>query len=155
MGNGPHVERAAVTLRAMLERSGALRAVLLLDVDGGEPVVLDCGADGTAEVAAGDAVEQLERVEAIPPADLPAMTPVPVLEVDLAERTVQAPMGVLDSIARLVRDVGELFPGRSVLTVGFETTDPDTPLFIAARRGDPLVLSLAGDEYEMPAGWPA
>jgi len=153
MGDTVQVERAAATLQALVAASGALRAVLLLDRDDGEPVVVDCAADGSAEVARGEVIETLDAADAAP-LELPSVDPVPVLEVVLEERTVQAPMGVLDGVARLVRDTGRLFPGRSVLTVGFETTDPETPLFIAARRGDPVVLSLAGDEYEMPDGWP-
>jgi hypothetical protein len=53
-----------------------------------------------------------------------------------------------------VRALAASLPGRSVATVGFATTAPDAPLFLAAREGEPLVASLAGNEYELPADWP-
>jgi hypothetical protein len=53
-----------------------------------------------------------------------------------------------------VRELAELFPGRSVVSVVFATTDPEIPLQIAARGGDPIVLALGEEQYEMAAGWP-
>ncbi len=53
-----------------------------------------------------------------------------------------------------MRELVDAFPGRSVLTVTFATTDPDTPLHLAARSGDPLVLGLGEEQYEMAPGWP-
>ena len=36
----------------------------------------------------------------------------------------------------------------------FETTTPDVPLSISARPGEPMVVAIGEDEYEMDAGWP-
>jgi hypothetical protein len=54
-----------------------------------------------------------------------------------------------------VRELADAFPGRSVLTVTFATSDPDTPLHVSARRGDPLVLGLGEEQFEMDPRWPA
>jgi hypothetical protein len=144
------------TLRAVLERSGALRAVVLVDRgDEALPVVLDCDVEGSVDVAEGDEpVPWPEEWLDAQPLDLPPLGPVPALQVDLAAGTVTAPLGGLDNAARAVRAVAELLPGRSVATVGFATSDPDAPLFLAAREGEALVASLAGEEYELPADWP-
>jgi hypothetical protein len=41
-----------------------------------------------------------------------------------------------------------------VLTVSWETTDPDVPLTIAARGGEPLVIALGAQPFPLPEGWP-
>jgi hypothetical protein len=41
-----------------------------------------------------------------------------------------------------------------VLNVAFATTDPDTLLQLAARAGDPMVLGLGDEQYEMDSHWP-
>jgi hypothetical protein len=38
--------------------------------------------------------------------------------------------------------------------VTFATGDAETPLTIAARRGDPLVLALGEEQFAMGSGWP-
>ena len=158
MPDAPDLARIAATLEAFLARAEALRAVLLLDRGpAGAPLVVDCTGDGTVELVEGDDARELpetEGVEAPPLRPLPDVRAFPPLEVDLAAATVAAPLGALDHVARAVRDLAALFPGRSVLTVGFESTDPERPLFLAARRGEPMVASLGEDEYELPPGWP-
>jgi hypothetical protein len=47
------------------------------------------------------------------------------------------------------------FPGRSVVSATFLTDDPERPLQLTARAGDPLVASLGEQQFELPAGWPA
>lgn len=154
----PDTARTVATLHTLLAGMDALRAVLLLDRgEGFEPAVVDCAADGSAEV------EEFGEARALGPADwldaapldLPPLAAPPELIVDLGEGTVMTPLGILDGTARTVRAAAELFPGGSVLTVGFATTESEVPLFIAARRGEPLVVSLGEAEYEMPADWPA
>lgn len=161
MSSEVDLARAVATLHALIERADALRAVLLLDRgEGLEPLVVDCGADGSAEVAQGDDVRPwaAENGAAAPePLALPEhIHPFPPLEVDLAgeEPSVQAPMGMLDHVARAVQESAALFPARSVLMVGFESTEPEHPVFLAARQDEPLVLSVGDEEYEMPPGWP-
>jgi hypothetical protein len=68
---------------------------------------------------------------------------------------ITSPLGGVEHQARAVLALAEAFAGRSVLSVAFATTDLETPLQIAARAGDPLVLSLGEEEqFEMAAGWP-
>jgi hypothetical protein len=158
MAADPDLAQAVATLRTLLERTNALRAVLMLDRgEGLEPVVVDCLADGEAEVARGEDAVAWEGPDDAPPLPLPDhIHPFPPLEVDLAgeEPSVQAPMGMLDHVARAVKESGALFPERSVLMVGFESTEPEAPVYLAARQGEPLVLSVGEAEYEMPPEWP-
>jgi hypothetical protein len=67
---------------------------------------------------------------------------------------IASPLGGVEHLARAVRALVDLFPGRSVLTVAFTTTDPETPLHIAARTDDPIVLAIGDQQFEMAAGWP-
>ena len=52
-----------------------------------------------------------------------------------------------DSVLALARAVG----GRSVATATFPTADPATPLTLAARDGEDVVLELAGRHFSLPA----
>ena len=37
-----------------------------------------------------------------------------------------------------------------VATVQFQTTDPDRPLGVSARRGEPAILALGDEPFAMP-----
>ncbi len=54
-----------------------------------------------------------------------------------------------------MRDLIALFPGRSVLTATFPTTDHETPFHLAVRGGEPIIAALGKQQFEMPPGWPA
>src|SRR4051794_33293283 len=115
MAEADDLARAVATLRALIEQADALRAVLMLDRgEGLEPLVVDCAADGSAEVACGDDVRpwEVDGEAGAEPLALPLpdhVPPFPPLEVDLAgeEASVQAPMGMLDHVARTVKETGE------------------------------------------------
>ncbi len=151
------IAQIAVTLRAFVRAAGALEATLLLD-QGAEapPLVVECPADGPALLAEGEQVVQLDADRlAAEPLSLPAVRALPPFAVDTVRAEITAPLGGVEHQARAVRELAGAFPGRSVLAVRFATTDAQTPLTIAARAGDPMVLSLGEDEqFEMPAGWP-
>lgn len=152
------IAQIAVTLRAFVHAAGALEATLLLD-QGTEapPLAVECPAVGPLLLAEGEQAVQLDADRlAAEPLPLPAVRALPPFEVDTLRAEITAPLGGVEHHARAVRELAEAFPGRSVLSVQFATTDVDTPLTIAARAGDPLVLGLGADEqFEMPAGWPA
>jgi hypothetical protein len=137
----------AVTLRTFVHAAGALEATLLLD-QGAEvpPLVAECPAVGPVLLGEGEEVVQLDpdRLAAEP-------LPLPAVRAEIT-----APLGGVEHHARAVRGLAEAFPGRSVVSVSFATTDPQLPLTIAARGGDPLVLALGEDEqFEMAPGWPS
>jgi hypothetical protein len=88
------------------------------------------------------------------PLPLPDVRALPPFDVDALRAEIVAPLGGVEHLAGAVRALVEAFPGRSVLTVSFATSDPEIPLTIAARSGDPLVLGLGEDAWEMAPGWP-
>ena len=150
------IAQLAVTLHAFVRAAGALEATLLLD-QGAEvpPLVVECPADGPVLLGEGEDVVQLdaERLAAAP-LPLPEVRPLPPFEVDAVRAEITSPLGGVEHQAGAVRALVEAFPGRSVLSVAFATSDPETPLQIAARSGDPLVLVLGEEDFEMEAGWP-
>jgi len=151
------IAEIAVTLRRFVHACGALEATLLLDQGADLPVlVVACPAVGPVLLAEGEQVVQLDPDRlAYEPLPLPEVTALPPFEVDAVRAEITAPLGGIEHQARAVRAVAELFPGRSVLSVEFATTDVATPLTIAARTGDPLVLGLGEQEqFEMAPDWP-
>jgi hypothetical protein len=151
------IAQIAVTLRAFVHAAGALQATLLLD-QGAEvsPLVVECPAVGPVLLGEGEDVVQLDAdLLAAEPLALPDVRPLPPFQVDAVRAEITSPLGGVEHQARAVRALAEAFPGRSVVTVEFATTDPLTPLTIAARGGDPLVLGLGEEEqFEMAPGWP-
>jgi hypothetical protein len=151
------IAQIAVTLRRFVHASGALEATLLLDQGAESPVlVAECPAVGPVLLAEGEEVVQLDVDRLVAePLPLPEVKALPPFEIDAVRAEITSPLGGVEHHARGVRTVAELFPGRSVLSVTFATTDVDTPLMIAARAGDPLVLALGEeDQFEMPPQWP-
>jgi hypothetical protein len=149
------IAQIAVTLRRFVHAAGALEATLLLD-QGAEAAVLvvECPAVGPLLLCEDEEVVQLDadRLAAEPLPELPSdVRALPPFEVDAVRAQITAPLGGVEHQARAVRELAGAFPGRSVLTVQFATTDPELPLTIAARAGDPLVLALGDEQFELPS----
>jgi hypothetical protein len=151
------IAQIAVTLRTFVRAAGALEATLLLD-QGTDvpPLVVECSAAGPVLLAEGEEVVQLDadRLAAAPLA-LPEVRALPPFEVDAVRGQITSPLGGVEHHAGAVRELVDAFPGRSVLSVSFATNDPETPLTIAARTGDPLVLALGEEQFEMGPEWPS
>ncbi len=151
------IAQIAATLRAFVHAAGALEATLLLDQGTELPVlVVECPAVGPVLLGEGEQLVQLDvdRLAAAP-LPLPEVKALPPFEVDAVRAEITAPLGGVEHQARAVRELAEAFPGRSVLSVAFATTDVEMPLTIAARAGDALVVALGAEEQlEMPPGWP-
>jgi hypothetical protein len=150
-----HDRLAAVcaTVRAFASGTGAERVVLLLD--GGDPAapVLVEQDGGALEVTLRDVPEPFEPGPGTQPIALPGLRSVPpsAITADPDSGEIAAPLGsvqlLADSVLALARAVG----GRSVATATFPTADPATPLTLAARDGEDVVLELAGRHFSLPA----
>jgi hypothetical protein len=146
---------AIATVRAFAVQAGALRVVLLVDSgDGSAATMLDCGADGALELAEQD--ERWDVPAGTPvtaqPRPLPELRPPPptALMIDPATGELEAPLGVVSNLARAVLGLAAAFGGRSVATADFATRDPDMPITIAAREGEPLVLAAGDRRFVLP-----
>jgi hypothetical protein len=147
------------TLREFLHRSGAIRAVAVVDRDPGEgPAVIDCGRLQPIEVDYGDKVVHLPHSIELDaePVLLPEVRLLPPFEVDAGKAEIAAPVGGVAHLAGAVRDLAVALGGRNVAMAQFATNDPQAPLAITARAdgSEPIVLALGEDEFPMEPGWP-
>ena len=149
-----HAE-AVATVRAFARQAGALRVVLLVDSgDGSAATMLDCGADGALELAENESRWSVPAGTpvAAPARPLPELRPPPAsaLTIDADSGEIEAPLGVVTNLARAVLGLATAFGGRSVATADFATRDPEMPITIAAREGEPLVLAAGDRRFVLP-----
>jgi hypothetical protein len=153
------LDAVVVALREFLHRSGAMRAVAVVDREPGEgPAVIDCARLMPIEVDYGDRVVHLPHaieLDAEPPT-LPDVRQLAPFEVDTAKAEIAAPLGGVAHLAEAVRDLAAALGGRNVAMAQFATNDPEAPLAITARAdgSEPIVLALGEEEFPMEPGWP-
>jgi hypothetical protein len=156
---GP-LDPVVVLLREFLHRSGALRAVAVVEGSPGEgAAIVDCGRLAPIEVEAAGrrmVLPHAAELDAVPP-ELPGVRRLAPFEVDAETAQITAPPGGVAHLASAVRDLADLLGGRNVAMAQFETSDPDAPLAITSRAGraEPIVLALGVEDFEMDPGWPA
>jgi len=146
---------AIATVRAFAERSGALRVVLLVDPgDGATATMLECRPDGTLELTEGQETVTVPGDVDAAPRPLPELRPPPAtaLSIDPGTGELEAPLGVIANLGRAVLGLAAAFGGRSVATADFATRDPELPITIAAREGEPLLLAAGDRRFVLPEG---
>jgi hypothetical protein len=149
-----HAE-AIATVRAYAERSNAERVVLLVDRGDDDPaIMLDRAADGTLELTDGADPVTIPASAIVPaePRPLPELRPAPAsaLRADPATGELAAPIGAIANMGTGVLGLARAFGGRSVASADFATQDPDLPMTIVAREGEPLLLAVGDGRFELP-----
>jgi hypothetical protein len=152
-----HLAEAVATVRAFASASGAERVVLLVDR----------GADRDAAMVEGDGLGGVELTEdgvvttieptappGAAPRPLPEVRPVPptAMSLDADTGELEAPLGAVSNLAEGVLALAAAFGGRSVASVDFPTRDPDQPITVAAREGDPVIVAAGDHRFELPPG---
>jgi hypothetical protein len=154
---GP-LDTVVVTLRDFLHHSGAIRAVALLPADREEdpPRLVDCARLTPIEVTADGRTVQLPHAIELDaqPLELYDVRMLPPFEVHPEEGRIAAPLGGVEHYGFAVRSLAAALGESAVALITFNTTLPEAPLSLTARVGDPIVLSLGDEEYEMEPGWP-
>jgi hypothetical protein len=144
---------ALATLQDFAVRTGAGRVVALLDQgEDAPPVLVERLEDGALQVTEdADPVAAEPDPDAAPLAlgDLRAVPPT-AMTADPESGEVAAPIGTVQLLAESVLALARAFGGRSVATATFATRDPDLPLTVAAREGDPIVLDIGGRQFALP-----
>src|SRR3954451_1504740 len=152
MADAAPLDIAAAGLRELVHRSAALRAQALVEpAPGRAPAVVSCTRLGPLEVVVGDQAVELAHdapLDATPP-DLGELRPLPPFEVDAERAEVAGVIGGLDLVAAAVRRLAEALGPRAAVVVELETTSPAAPLFRSARAGEPLLVTLGDDSYEL------
>lgn len=144
-------------LREFLHRSGAIRAVALMEQPGGEePALVDCARLAPIEVVTdGRRVVLPHAIELdVPDPDVPDVRQLPPFEVTPETGEIATMIGGLehyaDAVIGLTRRVGP----RDVVMATWATTTHDVPISISARGKDPVIVALGEEQYEMDQGWP-
>ena len=146
---------AVATVRAFSQRSGADRIVLLADPgDGSAATMIDCEPGGRIELTEGERTWLVPADAAVSaaPRAFPELRPPPpsALHVDAATGELEAPLGAVANLGAAVLGLAVAFGGRSVATAEFATRDPRTPITIAAREGEPLILAAGDRRFVLP-----
>jgi hypothetical protein len=143
-----------VAIRELLHRASAVEVQAVVDRGEDHPAAfITCGRMRPIEIVErGHTVHLPHTAELAPsPPELPRVPPLPPIEVDPDEGTVAAPLGAIDALAGAVGALAEALGGRSVALAFFQTTDDDVPLGIAARVGEPTLLTLGEEQFQLPA----
>ena len=146
---------ALATVRAFAERSQSLRVVVIVDQgDELQPAMLDRSADGTVELTDEGRTWTIPVSSPVParPRPLPEVRPAPssALRADPATGELAAPIGAVANLAEAVLGLARAFGGRSVASAEFATADPELPMTIVAREGEPLLLAVGDGRFELP-----
>jgi hypothetical protein len=150
------LDATVVALREFLHRAHAVQVQALVDRGNDEPAALiTCGRLEPIEVVRGDEVVHLPHavdLDAAPPdaQAVPAVPPVPPLAVDADAGTVTGPLGAVEAAARAVEALARHLGGRSVAIAFYPTTAPELPLGIAARPGEPTVVTIGEQQFGLP-----
>ncbi len=154
---GP-LDPVIATLRDFLHRSGAVRAVAVVDGtdQGSGPAIVDVGRLAPIEVQHGDRLVHLPHAIELDAAPLGEVEvkQLPPFTVDPESGEVAATIGGVEHLSRATRGLAHLIGGQTACLVQFDTTTPDLRFGVAARGEDPIVLTIGEDEYEMDPGWP-
>ena len=144
---------AVVTVLDFADRTGADRVVALLDTGAdSSPIMVERMEDGTVQVIDGDAPREVAPDPSVAPHPLGDLRPVPASAMAANPETgeLAAPIGSVQLLAASVLALARSFGGRSVATATFATRDPELPLTVAAREGEPVVLDIGGRHFALP-----
>jgi hypothetical protein len=149
-----HAE-AVATVRAFAAGSGAARVVLVLDTGRpGDAAMVEWAGDGTVALTEGDAIHTIAPGMAVPALarPLPELRPAPAsaLSLDAESGELAAPIGAIHHLADGVLALARAFGGRTVATADFATRDPQVAITLAARDGEPTILAVGEESFELP-----
>ena len=150
------LDPTVMLLREFLHRSGAIRAVAVVELED-DVAVVDVGRLLPVEVTIGSRVVQMPHALQLDAAVLmvPDVKQLPAFDVDPATGEVSSPLGGLEHYAIAVRELAGILGQQNVALASWESTTPDLPLSITARASeDALVLAIGEEEFEMEPGWP-
>ena len=152
------LDATVVTLREFLHRVNAVQVQAVVDRGSDDPPVLvSCGRLEPIEVNYGGDPEHVVHLphaaplDPEPPEGLPSVPPLPPFEVDGEAGTVTGPLGGVEAAARAVEALAAHLGGRSVAMAYYPTTAPELPLGIAARTGEPSVVTIGEQQFELPS----
>lgn len=146
----PPLATACAALRSFVHLCGALRAQALLPGD--PPTVVSCVRMGPLEIESGGRVVHLPHDAEIdaPEPDLGPLRPLPPFALSAERGEVTGLIGGLDLVAEAAMTVARAIGDGAAVVVELESTDPAQPLVVSAREGDPVLVTIEGESFELP-----
>jgi len=143
-------ETVAATVQDFAERSQADRVVVLVDRGDDRSAAMLEWVDGGLTWTADDVTAMVDVLGV--PLPLGDLRPPPASAVHVHREAgeLHAPIGAIGHLADALLDLAAALGGRSVASAEWPTDDPEVPLVLAARIGEPVVVCLGDDEFEMP-----
>jgi len=145
----PELALAVALARELLHGTAAL--IVSVALDRPTPALIECARLRAIVIREAGGERQLPHDAAadVELPQLPLMRQLPPMEVDPATGKVAGVIGGLDMLGQAIREIACLLPDASVVAAQYETTEPDTPLGLAARRGEAVVVLLGEHEFEL------
>jgi hypothetical protein len=143
---------AVATVRAFADAANAQRVTAVLDT--AEPALVEWAAGEPLRVTEGETTHDVpEGVPLGRPLPFAEVRPPPpsAVAVDPEVGELAAPLGSIANLAEGVLSLAQAFGGRSVATADFATRDPELPLTIAARAGEPILVAVGDRHFALPA----
>jgi len=144
---------AIATARAFTLAAEAQSTVLILERPGREATLIEVDELLDAEVTEGEDVASVPSSAVLdqPSKPLPEVRPTPpsAISIDVHSGELSAPLGAIEHLADAVLALATAFGGRTVASVEFATSDPDTPITFAARAGERVVLAAGEEQFEL------
>jgi hypothetical protein len=150
------VVRTAVvvaTVRDFAERAAAQRVVSLVDRGDERAATMLEWLGGAVELVE-DGIPVVPPEEPVAPLPLGDLRPPPASAVHVHAEAgeLHAPIGVIGHLADALMDLATALGGRSVASAEWPTADASRPLTLAARAGEPVVVAIGDDQFELPPG---
>jgi hypothetical protein len=144
------------TVRRFGHRSGAERVLVL--IDRGEdltPTMVEWRPGVPLELTdEGITWEVPDEIGAdVQPLGLPEVAraaPASSMRIDVEAGTVEGPVGAVAALCDAVRALAGAFGGASVASADWATAEAGRPFTIAARPGEPAVLGVGDQLFEVP-----
>jgi len=139
------------TLRVFLHDSGALRAVAVVDSQT-NPAIVDVARLAPVEVTTPAGVVHLPHAIELDAQELarPRVHQLPPFDVDAEQGTVIGTMGGVDMVSDALKVLAAAFGGESVAMAQFPTSTGELQLTISVRVGEPVIVAIGDDQFELP-----
>lgn len=144
------------TVRAFAERSGAQQVLVLIDRgEEATPTMLEWRAGRPLELTDEGITWEVPddiaaEVEPLPLNGVRRAPPASSLRIDSEAGLVEGPIGAVEALCDAVRELAEAFGSRSVASADWASAQAETPFTIAARSGEPAVLGVGDEMFELP-----
>lgn len=152
------VQQAVSAVLRLVHDAAVLRArALLPSGDDGPTTMVSIEPHGPLLIDRPEGVVEVPHAELpagaepdVPMPATPELGPYPPFELR-ADGEVAGMIGALDGLAAALERMAAAIGGEAVLACELATNDPARPLGVVARGGEPVVLLIGDDEYELPS----